>query len=151
MNNRGTTDDSVLYEMARSDFAEGSRQMTENMATATQLRAEVKTYEGQRDELNKKIDSVNEKIASIEEDYLNRKSVVEAEYDAKLESAAAGAKAPTLAALVDKLDIDGFGLSSVISDADRFGFRCQRLCGQADRQGASGYVQPWRRTVRNQK
>ena len=118
MNNRGTTDDSVLYEMARSDFAEGSRQMTENMATATQLRAEVKTYEGQRDELNKKIDSVNEKIASIEEDYLNRKSVVEAEYDAKLESAAAGAKAPTLAALVDKLDIDGFGLSSVISDAD---------------------------------
>lgn len=62
MNNRGTTDDSVLYEMARSDFAEGSRQMTENMATATQLRAEVKTYEGQRDELNKKIDSVNEKL-----------------------------------------------------------------------------------------
>lgn len=35
-----------------------------------------------------------------------------------MESAAAGAKAPTLAALVDKLDIDGFGLSSVISDAD---------------------------------
>lgn len=118
MNDRGTTDDSVLYTMARSDFSEGSKQVTENMAIASQLRVEVKKYEQQRDELNKKIDAVDEKIASIEEDYLNRKSAVEAQYDAKMASAAAGAKAPTLAALVDKIEISSFGLSGIVSEAD---------------------------------
>ncbi len=118
MNRRGTTDDSVLYEMARSNFKDGSKQMTANMALTSTLQTEVKASEEQRNELNKKIDSLNQKIASVEEDYLNRKSAVEAEYTAKLEKSAAGTKAPTLASLIEQSGIDDFGLSSVVSDAD---------------------------------
>ncbi len=119
MNNRGTTDNSVLYETAVSDFAGGSSQMTDNMAEATRLRTEVKKYEKQRDALNQKLAALEEKIALVEEDYIVRAAALEAEYNGKLASAASGtAKTPNLAALVDQLGVSGLGLGGIVSSAD---------------------------------
>lgn len=118
MNSRETADGSTLYAVSQSDFTEGSEEATTAMALATRLRTEVKLYEQQRDELNKEIDEIDEKIAAVKEDYLNRKAAVDAEYEAKFAAAAAGSQAPTLVSLIKELNIDSLGLSSVASDAD---------------------------------
>ncbi len=118
MNSRETADGSTLYAVYQNDFTEGSEEAVNATALATQLRAEVKQYEQQRDELNEKIEEIDEKIAAIKEDYLSRKTVVEAEYETKFSAAAASGQAQTLVSLIKELDIDSLGLSSIASDAD---------------------------------
>lgn len=118
MNSRGDTTNSTLYAVAGQDFSDGSEQELTNTEKANSLRLEVKDYEKQRDEINEKLETVNEKIAAIEEDYINRKAAVDAEYEQKMKSSASQASEPTLANLVSELNASTLGLSSVVSKAD---------------------------------
>lgn len=118
MNQRGDTTDSTLYASAGQDFSEGSDEEVLNTEQANKLRLEVKPYEQQREELNKQLDDVNEKIAAIEADYINRKASVSAEYEQKMAVADSTISAPTLSGLVSELNISALGLSGIVSEAD---------------------------------
>ncbi len=118
MNSRGDTSNSTLYAAAGKDFSSGSKQELENTRKANNLRLEVKTYEEERDSINQKLEAIEKRIASIEEDYINRKAVIEAEYAQKMETASNSSSAPTLASLISKLNIHATGLSGVASKAD---------------------------------
>ncbi len=118
MNKRNTASGSTLYAMNQQDFASGEQQAISNTAQASKLRQQLAEYEQIRDQLKEQIEALDKKISLIKEDYLNRKSIAEAEYDAKLQTVSTKVEEPTLMAVVKQLSLGSIGLNNVVSQAD---------------------------------
>ncbi len=118
MNQRGTGSESSLYAMSQSDYSAGNRQIAENKAKGTSLRATSAEQEKKRNQLVAQIEALDNQINSVRQEYINRKSIVEAEQTTKLQKAATSSPVPTLMALVSRLGLYGSGVNSIVSRSD---------------------------------
>lgn len=118
MNKRGTELESVAYTNAQSNFSRGKKQQLSQMQKATDLRLGAKKLEIQRGEILAEIASVNASIEKIKEEYINKKSLMDIEYDAKIEALTQLDNNLSLVSLASSLKLNNSALRPILALSD---------------------------------